>query len=1115
MAKGGDGHNKRRKISHDRLLPSGNIRGSFELHNLLRFKQHAGPEVKAGIDEFKNFCAEIAVNANSCERDIQLKVLKQYCDEQSSGRGEERDFSDLFCTWALAAQNNDDGVFGAVPVALTQFFRTISSELDFREFGLSLCQTLLKRDQLQLVERGLSAPKSKAFLAISCIKLLSEIVNFDGGAMVGVVFSRRDFIFKRFDTLLEPSSRTHDHEHQRRSIRSHALKLLLVLLKYLDAESMEEMISQARMLHACVKGLPSDSPALVGDVLTAFRRSIVDAELSRDSKKKFLNSSHLGLLAQLYDYDEAQSSHHETDASRPVRETIHEFLIYACTSRNGISIQQTGWYPREFNAERLSTTNSEAIDLGLESPYYSDDYTNSVPVKNSILAAFLQKLDTSKDTLQAELIVRIFEHVPELVADYFCKKSKPLGAPNDDAEWRGQFAFLFSIINLPVPSDCGWHGTLPSTPPPLSVVMESIVPRQLDRATLNQCLKSEDDVVVISAAKILIAIENKLGRVLGVFKDGNSDLWKQGARMLRETVAMRHPNFSEIGAAVQRADDVHVREALFQYMARSSDGSIAYDVGPAVQRTLATLGDNEPPEDVRASLTRQLASLMKLAGTAKSTKWASFVHLLAYAATHDDLKASARDHLMPKLLEKAVLHEENAFWALITALGTSGIDLTTIIQSLDNCITRVTKQPVKYFDISNGDVSLVACCLSEQWNYITDAEGSLAVGLFAADFFACLEVIGEPTAILNNLRHVFSCSPRIMERIEKWKQNAPEILISTPATASSVSIPAPKPTRRSTAAEALDLSTIFHPVQPIPASLSKLTTWSTNPDFENDLQNLQTSRLASLLRLLSSPTNEFRLSAHATLAKITHVVSLPTCTYSERASLHLLLGEVCETFHSFTLATPNTPLPTIVPSLAIFLLSAITNPADMMYSTANRFLLRSPTWTPLTRLLLHWTTVTLLREPDSDDPTAPFVGVNKWLDMLVSGLRTERDMDLYRKSGVFERVCSLYLAPSTRRETRVKILGLVNAGATVADGEGGLSSKGADTLITRVGIRAWLAVVKTREAVEKHDLGRRVAEQVERVLEASKGSEYIDAWERRRAGLGAGGAEEKDVQTSK
>jgi nucleolar pre-ribosomal-associated protein 1 len=140
MAKGEEGSNKRRKLKHDNLLPSGNIRGAFELHNLLRFKQNGGPEVKAGIEEFKNFLTEVQRNENLSERQIQLKVLKQYCDEQSSSNGEELDFPDLLSTWSFAAQSNHEAVLSAVPAALSQFFRTISSELEFRGFGLSLCE---------------------------------------------------------------------------------------------------------------------------------------------------------------------------------------------------------------------------------------------------------------------------------------------------------------------------------------------------------------------------------------------------------------------------------------------------------------------------------------------------------------------------------------------------------------------------------------------------------------------------------------------------------------------------------------------------------------------------------------------------------------------------------------------------------------------------------------------------------------------------------------------------------------------------------------------------------------------------------------------------------------
>lgn len=39
---------KRRKLDSDPQHPDGDIRGAFELHNLLRFKQSIEPEVKAG-----------------------------------------------------------------------------------------------------------------------------------------------------------------------------------------------------------------------------------------------------------------------------------------------------------------------------------------------------------------------------------------------------------------------------------------------------------------------------------------------------------------------------------------------------------------------------------------------------------------------------------------------------------------------------------------------------------------------------------------------------------------------------------------------------------------------------------------------------------------------------------------------------------------------------------------------------------------------------------------------------------------------------------------------------------------------------------------------------------
>ena len=138
-----------------------------------------------------------------------------------------------------------------------------------------------------------------------------------------------------------------------------------------------------------------------------------------------------------------------------MREDIHKFLLQACTTQDGALLQQSGWYPSGFDFEASTRTDDDGIDLGLDSPYYFDEYESAVPVRNANLSAFLQSLRPDKDTLQAELIVAIFEAAPELVADYFTKRPKFTSRPNDEAAWRGQVAFIFSVINLPVPHNCG------------------------------------------------------------------------------------------------------------------------------------------------------------------------------------------------------------------------------------------------------------------------------------------------------------------------------------------------------------------------------------------------------------------------------------------------------------------------------------------------------------------------------------------------------------------------------------------------------------------------------------------------------------------------------------
>jgi nucleolar pre-ribosomal-associated protein 1 len=150
--------------------------------------------------------------------------------------------------------------------------------------------------------------------------------------------------------------------------------------------------------------------------------------------------------------------------------------------------------------------------------------------------------------------------------------------------------------------------------------------------------------------------------------------------------------------------------------------------------------------------------------------------------------------------------------------------------------------------------------------------------------------------------------------------------------------------------------------------------------------------------------------------------------------------------------------------------------------------MRGPTWTPLTRVIPYWIDTILFHEPEYDEPFAWQGEIERFLDLLVSGLRTKDDLDLYRKSGIFERVQSLYfstaLAGKGRGEgMRRKILNIVFNTIQI---EGG-----ADMLITRVGEEGWLGIVEAKEGGELGGIAAELRQELARRCDG----EYIGRWE--------------------
>ena len=558
-------------------------------------------------------------------------------------------------TWSFAAQLNNDSILSAVPAVLALFLRTISTQIQFRDFGLSLCRTLLEKDQLRLFDRGLRSAKNKAFLISPCLRLLTEVVSFDGGAVANSLYSRRDTVFKRLDVLLDHGSAPNyeDEDQKRRpTVRRNGQRYVLANLRFQSSSVKGDLIAEGKILRRALQGIYRDGSDMIADMLTSIKKDILeDAILPRKSKSRFFNAATLGAIASVYsvaDSDHAvetgaledaitvdtgkASGNAEGPRKRNVRTIAHELLLMICTKQeNGVLLSDSGWYPLGSDPEEVFDQDEEAIDLGLDSPLQHDNFDHQIPVKNGTLSTFIQSLRPASDALQAALLLKIFEVAPELVAEYFSKQRNFTSEPKPEPTWLGEAAFLFSVIDLPIPAYCGWDSKLPPTPPPSSIVVGSVLPRPLDQSTITRCLNLNHEVITLFAARVVTVALKKLQKILELFRSAphERELWVQASDKLKMVVSERCPQIKAVIQALQRApnDDVSLRGALIELLATFFRvlPSIAlkekFDASTILTEVMNRIDAEGTDEGKKGDLLEQMSNLVFVAEMSPLTNW--------------------------------------------------------------------------------------------------------------------------------------------------------------------------------------------------------------------------------------------------------------------------------------------------------------------------------------------------------------------------------------------------------------------------------------------------------------------------------------------------------------
>ncbi|KAH7050113.1 ribosome 60S biogenesis N-terminal-domain-containing protein [Macrophomina phaseolina] len=1083
---------KRQKLDAPRGPPpkAEEIHSARQLQQLLVFQQDNTQSLRNGIHSLKVFLESILYPSDEYTVPRQKGILRDFLDTQKPRNGDQDGafLSNIMQTWSFASQSNNDHLSSAAVAVLALLLKTISHNLEMREHGLQLCRTVLQIPHLKLLARGLSAPKHKEFVISPCLRLLTELVSFDGGAVAKQVYSKRDFTFEGKILSRNLGIRRNDEEttkeKRKPAVRTNAVKYVLAHFRNQEEGAKIDILKHGNVMRALFDHIRDDPPDIATEILDVVRSHIIaDKEIPRASKSHVFTDRTLYNIASLYRVE--QPLDEESD-EKAIDVVAHRFLLHVCRSPEaGVLIPSSGWYPpgTDKEPEREDADTGEAsIDLGLDSLEWYDRYRGRVTIRNSTLATFMQGLRPYANKLEQELVLAIFEACPELVADYFFKKTNFAFDPKLTSTWIGYASFLFSAIQLPVPQSFGHREGYAYAPPPVSVAIESLLPQPLTQKVLTRCLNQSSDLITFFAVRLLTIAFQKLEQVLQSFKTASSNhphqLWDQAAERLTSEFCERCPKMKDVISTFRRIPNTNMmqREAvtrllsLYYRVTPHVALDEKFDVAMALTTALKELMKQEESGEEHEIKLLELGHLLQIARNAPDMRWwqkpeslqfSPFTSILKVLAASPD---GASSHSIAQLLLSVIREhgflqtdsQPSALDALVASLQSSDeLVPDAVFAFLDECFGRFVRKPIKYQDdvdafvaaaqvedISKSPVSLLLATLVEQWPFVLKLENNAAhdVAQWIAKFISSLRQIGENESVLQLMLNTMldgSDGANCRKPLAKGLKSTQTLEIKPLTGEFGVDATDKSGVEGQADSEGgLDISLELPPKED--GNHPELTRWM-HKDVDDVIDE---GHLGALLLCLCSEHLSIRRQALPNVQKL--MAKVQESSHEERELIYLLMGEIYETARPLIAADES--LPWVAGTLAARAVPILADPASFLYPKMGSFLTRGPSWT-VSRLPSYWAEKIILNPPEGDD-AAYWQEVEWLLEWYLEGLRTEKDLGIFRARGIFERVLALYNNPASSKRTKQLVLRFLFRTAAV---EGGST-----TLITRAGVLSWI-----------------------------------------------------------
>ncbi|KAK7205256.1 ribosome 60S biogenesis N-terminal-domain-containing protein [Myxozyma melibiosi] len=619
---------------------------------------------------------------------------------------------------------------------LSCLIRIMSEVAVCRQSGVKIIRLLLENHS-KIIYRSLYTEQTTPVNDI--LELLIQFAKFHRGAYADEVYTAFDFSSLIYSKLLASLKIRNEEDEQRAtsqhytsdgSVRYHLISFLLVLLHYCSPSHKCELLGHRQILLSWMNNASIDSSEQLVETAKTLSGIAFSEDIPKRTKTVLFTEWLLTKLLSIFRVLKIRNSRQWTKF-----EADFGLFVQICTDpKCGVIFQDKGWYPP-------GTLDSHKSRKAFQS-------------FNRVLVA-LSKVLNIADPDESLLLNAIFRACPETVALYTTSATLRVD-PTKRLDFLRKFSFFAAVIALPLPSMLKDRTLNISVPPPVSVVIENIIPSPLNRSLFDLLLQANP----ISQYFTINLLAQSLQKLQSVSTLLASRGWEVAQKSLLEEAFHRLPEISSYSSVALKnlppSSGFALSKLLRLYVTIFNDivKSAKIDLSQLLVRFLED--EEQRPEnglsfgsdkglELRNVLRVQsiLPVQQKFWNKSDGLKLSYFTYMLKLATYIDDSRVSedvtdslhhisAHTYLFGKNFDVPVIVP---FVQCLRSISRacSEQDLDLLWNVMDEAAARCLRSPFKYIDrIGSADLTeyeventkqwspfLVA--LTEQWVYMSSS----------------------------------------------------------------------------------------------------------------------------------------------------------------------------------------------------------------------------------------------------------------------------------------------------------------------------------------------------------------------------------------------------------